>query len=319
MRDFYPEIEAFQTGNLKVSDLHTVYFEQSGNRHGDPVIFLHGGPGGGTNSDQRRFFDPQHYRIILMDQRGCGNSTPFAELQENTTWDLIADIEKLRQHLGLEKWHVFGGSWGSTLALTYAIHHADKVKSLVLRGIFLCRPSEIQWFYQNGAGQIFPEPWDKYFHFIPAEERHDFVKAYYKRLTSSDENLRLEAARIWSQWEAGTSYLHPKSTALDEMEDPRKALPFARIECHYFINNAFFPTSNYILENAHKLSKIPGVIVQGRYDVVCPATSAYELHKVWPSSRLIMIPDAGHAASEPGTRSALIQATDDFRNLLGVQ
>jgi proline iminopeptidase len=315
MRDFYPEIEPFQTGFLEVSRLHNIYYEQSGNPKGYPVVFLHGGPGGGTNSDQRRFFDPKQYRIILFDQRGCGQSVPFAELRENTTWDLVADIEKLRQHLKIEQWHVFGGSWGSTLALAYAITHPSKVSALALRGIFLCRPSEIDWFYQNGAGHIYPEPWDKYYNFIPPEERHDFVEAYYKRLTHEDEQVRLAAARVWSQWEAGTSYLQPKDSALEEMEDPAKALPFARIECHYFMNDAFFPTENFILENADKLKNIPGIIIQGRYDVVCPATSAWALHKAWPESKLTIIPDAGHAASEPGTRSALVQAMDDFRSV----
>jgi proline iminopeptidase len=315
MRDFYPEIQAFDTGFLKVSELHSIYYEQSGNPRGYPVIFLHGGPGGGTSPDQRRFFDPEHYRIILFDQRGCGKSLPFAELKENTTWDLVADVEKLRTHLGVDRWHVFGGSWGSTLALAYAVTHSERVTALCLRGIFLCRPSEISWFYQDGAGHIFPEPWDIYYNFIPENERHDFVQSYYKRLTSPDEQVRLEAARVWSQWEAGTSYLHPKSSALMEMEDPAKALPFARIECHYFINKAFFKTPNYLLEQASKLKNIPGVIVQGRYDVVCPATSAWDLHKAWPESQLILIPDAGHAAGEPGTKSALIQAMDDFRSV----
>ncbi len=313
MRDFYPEIEPFKTGTLQVSDRHKIYFEQCGNPDGKPVLFLHGGPGGGINSDHRRYFDPQFYRIILLDQRGCGKSIPFAELIDNTTWDLVADIEKLRKHLGIEKWHVFGGSWGSTLALTYAITHPGPVTALILRGIFLCRPSEIQWFYQEGASQLFPDLWEEYLKPIPAEERGNMVKAYYKRLTSPDEKVRLKAARAWSKWEGGTSYLLPKESAVEEFNEAEKALPFARIECHYFINNAFFPTNNYILENIHKIRHIPGVIVQGRYDVVCPARSAWELHKAWPETQLTIVPDAGHAASEPGIRSALVEATDHMK------
>lgn len=313
MRDFYPEIEPFQSGQLKVSDLHTIYFEQCGNPRGKPVVFLHGGPGGGINSDHRRYFDPAFYRIILFDQRGCGKSTPFAELKENTTWDLVSDIEKLRTHLQIEKWHVFGGSWGSTLALTYAITHPEKVTALILRGIFLCRPSEIQWFYQEGASQLFPDLWEEYLKPIPLSERSNMVSAYYKRLTSPDEKIRLEAARAWSKWEGGTSYLLPKTSAVEEFEDAEKALPFARIECHYFINNAFFSSDNFILENIQKIKKIPGVIVQGRYDVVCPARSAWELHRAWPEAEMTIVPDAGHAASEPGIRSALITATDSMK------
>lgn len=315
LREFYPSIAPYKTGHLKVSDIHSLYYEEVGNPLGTPVVFLHGGPGGGVNSDHRRFFDPSHYRIILFDQRGCGQSTPHAELRENTTWDLVSDIEKLRVHLGLEKWIVFGGSWGSTLALAYAIAHRERVKALCLRGIFLCRPSEIRWFYQEGASHIFPDFWQTYHDFIPAAERGDFVKAYYKRLTSSDEKLRLEAAKVWSKWESATSYLFVKKEAIDEFEDPHKALAFARIECHYFINNAFFETENFILENASKLKGIPGVIVQGRYDVVCPAKSAWELHQAWPESQLQIIADAGHSASEPGIRSALISAMDQFRQL----
>lgn len=276
--------------------------------------FLHGGPGGGVNSDHRRYFDPSFYRIILFDQRGCGKSVPFADLRENTTWDLVQDIEKLRSHLGIEKWHVFGGSWGSTLALTYAITHPERVTALILRGIFLCRPSEIRWFYQEGASQLFPDLWEEYLKPIPLNERSNMVEAYYKRLTSPDEGVRLGAARAWSKWEGGTSYLLAKASAVEEFEDAEKALPFARIECHYFINNAFFPTDNYILENIQKIKKIPGVIVQGRYDVVCPARSAWDLHRAWPEAPLYIVPDAGHAASESGIRSALISATDQMKN-----
>ncbi|MBX3016588.1 MAG: prolyl aminopeptidase [Bdellovibrionaceae bacterium] len=315
MRDFYPEIEPYNSASLKVSDLHEIYYEQVGNPKGQPVVFLHGGPGGGTNSDHRRYFDPARYRVILFDQRGCGRSKPFAELRENTTWDLVKDIEKLRAHLGIEKWLVFGGSWGSTLALTYAIQHADRVQGLLLRGIFLCRPSEIRWFYQEGASHVFPDIWDEYRDLIPPSERDDFVKAYYQRLTSDDQGLRLEAARTWSRWEMATSYLRINFNAINSMEEPEKALPFARIEAHYFINNAFFPSDNWILENIERIQHIPTAIVQGRYDMVCPARSAWELHRAFPKSKLEIIPDAGHSASEPGIRSALIAFADEFARI----
>ena len=307
---FYPEIQPYKTEMLKVSDLHTLYVEQCGNPHGLPVIFLHGGPGGGVNSDHRRFFNPNKYRIILFDQRGSGQSTPAAELRENTTWDLVSDIEKIREHLGVKEWVVFGGSWGSTLALTYAITHPQKVIHLVLRGIFLCRPSEIQWFYQFGASEIYPDVWETYFNHIPKDERDDFVKAYYKRLTHADENIRLAEAKVWSKWEAATSKLFVDVKAIDDFDDPTYALQFARIECHYFINNAFFKTNNWILENISKIRHIPCDIVQGRYDVVCPTRSAWDLHRTWPESKLQIIQDAGHAAAEPGIKAALITACD---------
>jgi proline iminopeptidase len=313
LRNFYPKLEAYKTEMMKVSDLHTIYVEQSGHPKGRPVIFLHGGPGGGTSPDYRRFFDPQHYRIVMFDQRGSGQSTPSAELKENTTWDLVNDIEKIRKHLEIKDWIVFGGSWGSTLALAYAETHPDKVKGLILRGIFLCRPSEIKWFYQEGASQIFPDQWERYFNFIPADERHDFVTAYYKRLTSPNEDLRLQAARIWSQWEAATSKLFIDPKLIDAFEDPTHALQFARIECHYFTNNAFFKTNNWLLENVEKIRQIPTVIIQGRYDVVCPAKSAWELHRAFPESQLHLIADAGHSAHEPGLKAKLIEASDLFR------
>lgn len=313
MKDFYPEIKPYNTLRLKVSDLHELYVEEVGNPKGKPVVFLHGGPGGGISPDHRRYFDPKTYRIILFDQRGCGQSTPFAELQENTTWDLVNDIEKIREIMGIDKWLVFGGSWGSTLALSYAVTHPDKVTGLVLRGIFLCRPSELTWFYQDGCSRLFPDFWETYKNHIPENERGNFIAAYYKRLTSPDKKVQLEAARIWSQWEMATSYLNVSKEAINSMDGPEKALPFARIECHYFMNNAFFKTENYLLENVGKISHLPAVIVQGRYDVVCPPTSAWELHKALPKSKLHFIPGAGHSAAEPGVRSALIEATDSFR------
>ena len=313
LKDFFPEIEPFQTHHLKVSELHTIYVEQCGNPKGRPVLFLHGGPGGGISSDHRRYFDPSHYHIILFDQRGSGKSTPAAELRENSTWDLVSDIEKIRQTLGIENWIVFGGSWGSTLALAYAETHPERVKGLILRGIFLCRPSEIKWFYQFGASEIFPDVWQTYHDHIPSEERHDFVSAYYKRLTHENADIRLAAAKTWSKWEAATSRLIVDLKAIDAFEDPTFALQFARIECHYFMNNAFFKTNNWLLENISKIKNIPTVIVQGRYDVVCPARSAWDLHRAFPEAELHIIADAGHAASEPGIRSKLIEMTEVFK------
>lgn len=313
LRNFYPEIAAYKTEFLKVSDIHTIHVEQCGNPKGRPVIFLHGGPGGGISPDHRRFFDPNHYRIILFDQRGSGKSTPAAELRENTTWDLVADIELIRTHLDIQDWIVFGGSWGSTLALAYAETHPERVKGLILRGIFLCRPSEIKWFYQFGASEIFPDMWAPYHNHIPANERHDFVTAYYKRLTDPNPDVRLTAAKIWSKWEAATSRLIVDFKSIDAFEDPTFALQFARIECHYFTNNSFFKTNNTLIENISKIRHIPTVIVQGRYDVVCPARSAWDLHQAFPESVLHIVADAGHAAGEPGIRSKLVECTDQFR------
>ncbi len=315
LKDYYPPLEPFETGRLQVSELHNIYYEQAGNPHGVPVVFLHGGPGGGINADHRRFFDPKHYRIILFDQRGAGKSTPTAELRENTTWDLVSDIEKLREKLSIPRWQVFGGSWGSTLALSYAITHPDRVLALILRGIFLCRKEEIQWFYQKGASALFPDFWQDYENLIPETERGDMVSAYHRRLIHTDEKTRLAAARAWSKWEAATSRLIVQQTAIDEFEDPKLALAFARIECHYFMNNAFFKTDNYLLENISKIRHIPGVIVQGRYDVVCPMKSAWDLHLAWPEAELKIIADSGHAAGETGTRSALIESTDFLRKI----
>lgn len=311
--NFYPEIPAYKTEFLKVSEIHTLYIEQCGNPNGRPVVFLHGGPGGGISPDHRRFFDPNHYRIILFDQRGSGKSTPAAELRENTTWDLVNDIEKIRQHLDIQDWLVFGGSWGSTLALAYAEAHPEKVKALILRGIFLCRPSEIKWFYQFGASEIFPDAWSTYSDFIPPEERHDFVSAYYKRLTHSDAQLRLQAAKIWSKWEASTSKLFVDPKFIEAFDDPTLALQFARIECHYFMNNAFFNTDNFLIENISKIKKIPLTIIQGRYDVVCPMRSAWDLHQALPNAVLRIIHDSGHSANEPGIRSALIETTNLYK------
>jgi len=315
MRDFYPEIEAYQSAHLKVSDLHSIYYEQVGNPQGKPIVFVHGGPGGGVDPSMRRFFDPKKWRIILFDQRGCGKSLPFSELKDNTTWDLVDDMEKLRKELKIEKWTVFGGSWGSTLALSYAISYPDNVKELILRGIFLLRKKEIDWFYQEGASYIFPDAWDKYLAPIPQNERHDLVGAYFKRLTSPDKNVRSEAAKAWSIWEGSTSKLFLDPTFVERFGGDEFADAFARIECHYFVNKGFFKEDSWILNNIDKIRHIPAWIVQGRYDVVCPATSAWDLHKAWPESRLHIIADAGHSASEPGIKSRLIEATDYFAQL----
>jgi len=314
MRDLYPEIEPYQHGMLPVSPVHTLYFEQSGNPEGTPIVFLHGGPGGGTVPDYRRFFDPEAYRIVLFDQRGAGKSTPHASLEENTTWHLVEDIEALRSHLRIESWVVFGGSWGSTLALAYAQTHPERVRALILRGIFLCRPKEIRWFYQEGASWIYPDVWEHYLNVIPPGERGDMLSAYHRRLTSDDEATRIEAARAWSVWEGSTSKLFPDQNLIEHFGDPHFAIAFARIECHYFMNNAFFPTENYLIENVPKIRHIPAVIVQGRYDVVCPMQSAWELHRAWPEADLRVTPDAGHSALEPGNRAALVEATDGFRS-----
>ncbi len=315
MKTLYEPVEPFDTGYLPVSDIHTIYYEQCGNPDGKPVVFLHGGPGGGIVPEYRRFFDPAAYRIVLFDQRGSGNSTPHANLEDNTTWHLVADIETLREHLKIESWQVFGGSWGSTLSLAYAQTHPQRVRELVLRGIFLCRPKEIQWFYQEGASAIFPDVWEKYVQVIPEAERVDFLSAYHRRLTGDDEAAKLEAARAWSVWEGSTSKLFPDQGLIDHFDDAEFAIAFARIECHYFMNNAFFDTDNYLIENVDKIRHIPAVIVQGRYDVVCPMMSAWELHRAWPEAELQVIPDAGHSATEPGTISALVDATDRFREM----
>ncbi len=315
MREFYQEIEPYNSGYLKVSELHNIYFEEVGNPLGKPIVFVHGGPGGGVDAGMRRFFDPKIWRIVLFDQRGCGKSQPFSELKDNTTWDLVSDMEKLRESLRIKDWTVFGGSWGSTLALSYAITHVEKVKGLILRGIFLLRKKEIDWFYQEGASHIFPDIWAKYLEAIPQNERHDLVSAYYKRLTSPEKDVRTKAAKAWSIWEGSTSKLFMDPTFIERFAGDEFADAFARIECHYFVNKGFFKTDNWIIENIGKVRHVPTWIVQGRYDVVCPAISAYELNVAFPESKLYMIPDAGHSASEPGIRSKLIEATDYFGQL----
>ncbi len=308
----YPPLTPYLTGMLKVSDIHEIYYEESGNPSGKPVVFVHGGPGGGCDAKHRRFFNPEKYRIVLFDQRGCGKSIPHACLQQNTTWDLVADMEKIRHHLKIAKWQVFGGSWGSTLALAYAETHPEAVTELLLRGIFLLRKKEIDWFYQEGASQLYPDAWEPYLNHIPVAERGDLVKAYYKRLTSNDKSTLLAAARIWSQWEGSTSKLFPDTKFIDDYGKEDFATAFARIECHYFVNKGFFEHDDQLLRNVSKIRHIPAVIVQGRYDVVCPMDSAWALHRAWPEAELTIIPDAGHSVFEPGTCRALIAACDRF-------
>ncbi len=310
--ELYPEIEAFQTGRLRVSPLHELYFEVSGNPNGKPVVFLHGGPGGGSDPRYRRFFDPQRYRIVLLDQRGCGKSTPYASLEDNTTWHLVEDLEALREHLGIDRWQVFGGSWGSTLALAYAQAHPARVSELVLRGIFLLRRKEIDWFYQHGASELFPDAWESYLAPIPVAERDDLVAAYHRRLTGDDPAEREACAVAWSVWEGSTSRLVPDADMVRRTGDPHFAEAFARIECHYFVNRGFLRSDAQLLEDVDRIRHIPAVIVQGRYDVVCPMDSAWALHRAWPEAEFVIVPDAGHAVAEPGITRALLDATDRF-------
>jgi proline iminopeptidase len=312
MRELYPPREPYKEGKLQVTKLHTVYFEESGNPQGKPIVVLHGGPGGGCPSYYRQYFNPEKWRLIMFDQRGCGKSTPHAELRENTTWDLVSDIEKIREHLGIDKWVVFGGSWGSTLSLAYSQTHPQRCNGLILRGIFMLRQKELHWFYQEGASNIFPDAWEEYLKPIPIEERDNLLNAYYKRLTSEDKRVRLEAARAWSIWEASTSKLLLDKSLMQTFGESAFADAFARIECHYFVNKGFFEREDQLLLNVDKIRHIPAVIVQGRYDVVCPMVSAWELHKVWSEAEFIVVPDAGHSMTEPGIQSALIDATDRF-------
>ncbi|MFP4075661.1 MAG: prolyl aminopeptidase [Halochromatium sp.] len=305
----YPPIDPFATERLAVGQGHELHLEQCGNPAGIPVVFLHGGPGAGCGPSHRRFFDPKRYRIILFDQRGCGHSTPHASLEHNSTWDLVADLERIRAHLGIERWLVFGGSWGSTLALAYAETHPERVSALVLRGIFLCRAEEIAWFYQQGANWIFPDHWQDFLAPIPAHEQHDLLDAYHRRLTADDPATRLTAAKAWSIWEGRCATLLPDKSIRSTFSDERLALSLARIECHYFVNQAFL-RPRQLLAEAWRLREIPGVIVQGRYDLICPLRSAWELAAAWPNAALEIIDDAGHAAFEPGIVRALVAATD---------
>ncbi|MYR05147.1 prolyl aminopeptidase [Gordonia sp. SID5947] len=320
MRDFYPSIEPYDQGHLDVGDGQQIYWETSGNPEGKPVVFVHGGPGGGTAPDQRRFFDPARYRIVLFDQRGCGKSRPHiadgADLSTNTTGHLIADMELLREHLGIERWQVFGGSWGSTLGLAYAQTHPDRVTELVLRGIFLLRRSEIDWYYNGGAAHIYPDLWESYLAPVPHAERDgDLVAAYHRLLTSPDRAVAQAAASAWTGWEQATSHLLPPKPddQPSDADKPRFDLAFATIENHYFVNHGFLEDGQ-LLTRIDRIAEIPGVIVQGRYDVVCPTRSAWDLHRAWPSAQLHIVDDAGHASFEPGIKHHLITATDAFAN-----
>lgn len=315
MHSLYPEIKPFAVHKLAVQEPHVLHIEESGSRTGLPVLFLHGGPGGGCDENSARFFDPTLYRIITFDQRGCGRSTPHACLENNTTWDLVADIELIRNKLAIDKWVVFGGSWGSTLALAYAQTHPEQVLGLILRGVFLCRPTEISWFYQKGASHLFPDYWEEYIAPIPETERDDLVTAFYKRLTGKDEIAQLNAARAWSGWEGSTITLAPNPKLTMSFLETKKALAMARIECHYFINNAFLEP-NQLLRDMPMIAHIPGIIVHGRYDVICPLENAWQLHKSWPSSELNIIREAGHSAFELGITDALIKATRDMASRL---
>jgi proline iminopeptidase len=312
MTEMYPKIEAYNSGFLQVSNLHTLYYEEAGNPEGKPVVFLHGGPGGGLMENYRRYFNPAKWRIVLFDQRGCGKSTPFAELRENSTWELVADMEKLRSHLSIEQWAVFGGSWGSTLGLTYAITHPTSCLELFLRGIFLLRKKEIDWFYQQGCSRIFPDLWEAYLEPIPEDERHDMVAAYYRRLTSSDASVRKQAAIAWSTWEGSTLKLLADPASAEKFGQNEFADAFARIECHYFTNKGFFSEDNFLLNRIDRIRALKTVIVHGRYDVICPVENAWELHRAFPEAELHIIADAGHSLSEHGITAKLIEYTDKW-------
>ena len=309
--DLYPAIDPYQTGSLALDRRHTMYWEQSGNPRGVPVIFLHGGPGAGASPTHRRFFDPAFYRIVVFDQRGSGRSSPLGELTDNTTPDLVEDIERLRRHLGIEHWLVFGGSWGSTLALAYGVAYPERCLGFVLRGIFLCQQEEIDWF-MTGMRAVFPEAWRDFSNFIPEAERHDLLDAYYRRLVNPDPAVHLPAARVWSRYEGACSTLMPNIESAATFTDDRIALGLARLEAHYFVNKVFLP-DGALLAGVSRLRKLPCTIVQGRYDMVCPAMTADKLAQAWPEARYVIIPDAGHSALEPGTRAALVGACERFK------
>ncbi|MBK1672897.1 prolyl aminopeptidase [Ectothiorhodospira shaposhnikovii] len=311
----FPDIRPFRSQHLDVDPPHRLYLEECGISEGIPVVFLHGGPGSGCESWHRRFFDPNRYRIVLFDQRGCGRSVPHASLERNTTWDLVSDMERIREHLGIDRWVVFGGSWGSTLALAYAQAHPDRVLGLVLRGIFLCRDQDIHWFYQDGAGRLFPDYWEDYLAPIPEADRGDMVAAYYRRLTGTDEVARMAAAKAWSEWEGRTATLLTNPAVVGHFQNPFTALSLARIECHYFRHQAFLEPDQ-LLRDAHLLAEIPGYIIHGRYDVVCPVDQAWALHQAWPRAELCIVPDAGHSAGEPGIARALVAATQALADRL---
>lgn len=311
LRTLYPEIEAYETGFLDTGDGHRVYYERSGTKGAKPAVFLHGGPGGGFSPNHRRLFDPKLYDVMLFDQRGCGKSTPNASLENNTTWHLVADIEKLREIMGVEKWLVFGGSWGSTLALAYGEKHPERVSELVVRGIYTLTKAELSWYYQFGVSEMFPDKWERFLAPIPEDERHDMMGAYRKRLVGSDRETQVEAARAWSLWEGETITLLPEPETSDKFGEDDFAIAFARIENHYFVH-AGWMDEGQLLDNAHKLQDTDGTIVHGRYDMPCPARYAWALHKAWPKADFRLIEGAGHAYSEPGILDALIEATDKY-------
>jgi proline iminopeptidase len=313
MAALYPDIDPFDTGTLQVDARHRLYYEQCGNPNGKPVVLLHGGPGAGCGPKMRRFHDPRHYRIVLFDQRGAGRSTPHADLIDNTTHALVSDIETLREHLRIARWQVFGGSWGSTLALAYAQAHPDRVTELVLRGIFMLRRWELEWFYQEGTSRLFPDAWQQYLDGIPAVEHGDLISAYHRRLTHEDPAVRLAAARRWSVWEAATSFLRQDPDFMSGHEEEAFALAFARIESHYFVHGGFFDHDDQLLRDAHRIRQIPGTIVHGRYDVVCPVQNAWDLKKAWPEAQLHIAPTSGHSAFEPEIASLLVDATNAYR------
>ncbi len=311
-RQLYPALEPYRHGWLRVCATHEIYWEESGNPRGQPVVFVHGGPGAGASPSARQFFDPTLYRIVAFDQRGCGRSRPHASLEDNTTWHLVEDMELLRKHLRITQWQVFGGSWGSTLGLAYAETHPQRVSALVLRGIFLLRRQEIQWFYQHGCSELFPDRWEYYLAPIPPGERADLVGAYYRRLTGSDPVVALAAAKAWSVWEASTSHLLVDDSNISRWGQDQFALAVARIECHYFFHCGFFQHDDQLLRDLHRIRHIPAVIVQGRYDVVCPMRSAFDLHRLWPEADFRVVGDAGHSAMETGITHELVLATDRF-------
>ena len=313
MKSLYPHIEPFEVNFLEIDD-HKIYYEVSGNPNGKPAIFVHGGPGGGGSREVRRFFNPELYKIIVFDQRGCGRSKPHASLKDNTTWHLVSDMERIREKLSIEQWLVFGGSWGSTLSLAYAQAHPARVSELVLRGIFMLRKKELDWFYQEGASKIFPEPWQEFLQPIQNDKRDNLMDAYRELFYGDDQEKKLEAAVAWSKWEAATSSLLISKSRVDEFQDPEFALAFAMIENHYFVNKGFFKDENQLLENLEVIRHIPAVIVQGRYDVVCPMESAWELASAWPEARFIITPNSGHSAFEKENINALVDATDSFVN-----
>ena len=318
MQTLYPEIKPYARHELAVEQPHVLYIDESGSADGLPVLFIHGGPGAGCDSASRRYFDPALYRIVTFDQRGCGRSTPHASLENNTTQALIADIERIREHLGIDKFVLFGGSWGSTLALAYAQAHPQRVHGLILRGIFLCRPQEFSWFYQEGASRLFPDYWEDYVAPIPVEERGDLMQAFYKRLTGADQIAQMHAAKAWSTWEGRTATLRPNSQVVERFSEAHRALSIARIECHYFVNEAFLEP-NQLLRDMPKIAHLPGIIVHGRYDAICPLDNAWALHQAWPNSELQIIRDAGHSAAKPGITDALIRAAEQMaRRLLNL-